>query len=60
MTLTGPGAGAVTPWGTAKMVRGLDGKVRASRRFDTTDRDRQIHALRADGKSICAIAAEVK
>jgi transposase len=36
---------------------GLDRKVRPSRRLDT--RDRRIHTLRASGKSIRAIAAEV-
>jgi transposase len=40
------------------MVMGLDGKMRPSRRFDTTQRDRQIRELRGDGKSIRAIAAE--
>ncbi len=53
-----------TPRGEAagrdRMVTGLDGKVRPSRRVDTGDRDGQIHALRAAGKSLRAIAAEVK
>ena len=39
---------------------GLDGKVRPSRRFDTTDRDARIRELRADGKSMRAIADEVR
>ena len=35
-------------------------KLRPSGRADTGDRDRQIHALRDAGKSLRAIAAEVK
>ncbi len=42
------------------MVTGRDGKVRPSGWPDTGDRDRQIHALRDAGKSLRAIAAEVK
>ncbi len=42
------------------MVTGRDGKLRPSGRADTGDRDRQIHALRDAGKSLRAIAAEVK
>ena len=44
---------------TYNMVTGLDGKMRPSRRVDR-GRDRQVHALRSAGKSIRAIAAEVK
>jgi hypothetical protein len=53
-----------TPRGEAagrdRMVTGRDGKLRPSGRADTGDRDRQIHALRDAGKSLRAIAAEVK
>jgi DNA invertase Pin-like site-specific DNA recombinase len=38
---------------------GLDGKRRPDRRCDNTDHDAEIRALRADGKPIRAIAAEV-
>ena len=39
---------------------GLDGKVRPSRRVDTTERDARIRELRDDGQSIRAIADEVR
>jgi hypothetical protein len=40
--------------------RGLDGKWRPNRRFDTTDRDaRIVRASRVERKSIRTIAAEV-
>ena len=39
--------------------RGLDGKVRPSRRVDTSEQDARIRELRADGRSIGATAAEV-
>ncbi|WP_420898503.1 helix-turn-helix domain-containing protein [Cryobacterium lactosi] len=38
---------------------GLDGKVRPSRRVDTTERDARISELRASGISIRAIATSV-
>jgi DNA-binding transcriptional regulator YhcF (GntR family) len=38
---------------------GLDGKLRPSRRFDTTARDNRIRELGAGGRSVRAIAAEV-
>ncbi|MEU2198721.1 helix-turn-helix domain-containing protein [Isoptericola sp. NPDC019482] len=40
-------------------VMGLDGKVRPSRRFDTTARDQRIRELRDEGLSMRAIATEV-
>ena len=53
-----------TPRGEAagrdRLVSGRDGKVWPSGRADTGDRDRQIHALHDAGKSLRAIAAEVK
>ncbi len=53
-----------TPQGEAagrdRVVTGRDGKVRPSGRADTGERDRQIHALHDAGKSLRAIAAEVK
>jgi transposase len=42
-----------------RMLEGRDGKRRPNRHFDNTDRDARIHELRADGKSIRVIAAEV-
>ena len=39
---------------------GLDGKVRPDRLYDTTERDNQIRELRASGKSLREIAAEVQ
>lgn len=38
---------------------GLDGKIRPSRRFDTTDRDERIRELRDAGQTVRAIAADV-
>ena len=53
-----------TPRGEAagrdRMVTGRAGKGRLSGGVDTGDRDRQIHALHDAGKSLRAIAAEVK
>ena len=40
-------------------VRGRDGKIRPSRRYDTTERDETIRRLRADGRSILEIAQQV-
>jgi IS30 family transposase len=37
---------------------GRDGKVRPSRRYDTSDRDDLIRSLRADGHSIRSIAEQ--
>jgi DNA-binding NarL/FixJ family response regulator len=39
--------------------KGLDGKIRPNRRFDTTDRDARIVQLRSAGKAVRAIAREV-
>lgn len=44
---------------TRYWCRGLDGKWRPNRRFDTTNRDRKIVLLRSGGRSIRTIAAEV-
>jgi hypothetical protein len=53
-----------TPRGEAagrdRTVTGRNRKVRLSGGVDTGDRDRQIHALHDAGKSLRAIAAEVK
>lgn len=38
---------------------GLDGRIRPSRRYDTTERDARIRALREEGKLIRTIAEEV-
>ena len=40
-------------------VQGLDGKIRPSRRYDTTDRDQTIRRLRAEGKPLRTIATDV-
>lgn len=40
-------------------VLGLDGKRRPNRRFNTDARDEQIRALREEGRSVRAIAAEL-
>lgn len=40
-------------------VMGIDGRVRLSRRVDTTERDVEIRRRRADGESIRAIAEAV-
>lgn len=47
--------------GTIKVsnVKGLDGKYRPNRRYDITERDEQIRALRDTGQSVRAIAKEV-
>ena len=65
--LTGPDLTqgvATTELGDGKMVLGttvgLDGKVRPDRLYDTTERDNQIRELRASGKSMREIAAEVQ
>jgi DNA-binding NarL/FixJ family response regulator len=42
-----------------QMTIGLDGKLRPAQRLDTTKRDKKIMKLRAQGKSVRAIAAEV-
>lgn len=39
---------------------GVDGKLRPSRRVDTTARDEEVLRLRADGASIRAIAAKLE
>ena len=39
---------------------GLDGKTRPSRRFDTTERDARIRELYAAGRSVRAIASEIR
>jgi DNA-binding NarL/FixJ family response regulator len=44
---------------TVDMAKGLDGKVRPSRRVDTSDRDERIHELRREGQPMRAIAAQV-
>lgn len=44
---------------TSNWCLGLDGKWRPNRRFDTTQRDRQIVLLRSARRSMRAIAAEV-
>lgn len=41
------------------MTRGLDNKLRPTVRYDTSGRDRLIRQLRAEGKTIRAIASEV-
>ena len=45
---------------TATKITGLDGKVRLSRQVDTSARDSQIRELRAAGRSLRSIAAEVE
>ena len=45
---------------TVGRVMGVDGKVRPSRRIDTTDRDAEIWKRRADGESLRQIAEAVE
>ncbi|UQX11319.1 helix-turn-helix domain-containing protein [Candidatus Mycobacterium methanotrophicum] len=42
-----------------RRVQGIDGKIRPSRRFDTTARDDAIRSMRETGSTIRAIAAEL-
>ncbi|TAJ49663.1 MAG: hypothetical protein EPO52_01505 [Herbiconiux sp.] len=42
-----------------RTVRGLDGKLRPGRRFDTTERDDNIRLRRSSGQTIRAIADAV-
>jgi DNA invertase Pin-like site-specific DNA recombinase len=44
---------------TVELTKGLDGKIRPSRRVDTSDRDEHIRKLRREGATIRAIAAEI-
>jgi transposase len=44
---------------TVGMSRGLDGKLRPDRRFDTTDRDKRIRKLHREGQTMRGIANEI-